>query len=39
MVDAGGDTVDITSDRSSFTVRPFAVDDFPRLAEPADEQA
>jgi DNA polymerase-3 subunit beta len=34
-VDATGDTVDITSDRSSFTVRPFAVDDFPRLAEPA----
>ena len=34
-VDASGDTVDITSDRSSFTVRPFAVDDFPRLAEPA----
>ena len=34
-VDASGDTVDITSDRSSFTVRPFAVDDFPRLSEPA----
>ena len=35
MVDAGGDTVEITSERSSFTVRPFAVDDFPRLSEPA----
>ena len=38
MVDAGGDTVEITSERSSFTVRPFAVDDFPRLSEPADEK-
>ena len=38
MVDAGGDTVEITSERSSFTVRPFAVDDFPRLSEPADER-
>ncbi len=35
VVDSSGDTVDITSDRSSFTVRPFAVDDFPRLSEPA----
>jgi DNA polymerase-3 subunit beta len=34
-VDAAGDHVDIISGRSSFSVRPFAVDDFPRLAEPA----
>jgi DNA polymerase-3 subunit beta len=34
-VDATGDNVEITSDRSSFTVRPFAVDDFPRLSAPA----
>ena len=36
LVDAGGDTVEITSERSSFAVRPFAVDDFPRLAEPSE---
>ncbi|HET9601405.1 MAG TPA: DNA polymerase III subunit beta [Acidimicrobiales bacterium] len=36
VVDAGGDTVEITGDRSSFTVRPFSIDDFPRLGQPAD---
>jgi DNA polymerase III subunit beta len=33
-VDAHSDHVDITSGRSSFSVRPFAVEDFPRLSEP-----
>ncbi|HEY7043348.1 MAG TPA: DNA polymerase III subunit beta [Nocardioidaceae bacterium] len=34
-VDASSDHVDITSGRSSFSVRPFAVDDFPRLSIPS----
>jgi DNA polymerase-3 subunit beta len=35
VVDGAGDHVDITSGRSSFSVRPFAVDDFPRLDAPS----
>jgi DNA polymerase III subunit beta len=35
-VDAEAESVVITSDRSSFSVRPFAVEDFPRLVAPAE---